>query len=262
MDIETIQQTILSSGIAGKIGIGIAIFLLTMLVSMSASRMLRRVLTIENSIVPASSIFITIVRVAIWACGICVIFSVCFGIDLTAIVAALGVGGLAVSLGCQDTISSLIAGIQISISKNIVPGDLVEIDSKRGFVQDVSLRYTSIETLSGEELIVPNSVINSKALLKIPEPTQIKLQFNVIDITADLDAISKDIVKNVKLSVKEIDKTAKEPYILYTAYTEFAVQGTLIFYIADEKDYFPACDSALRVISKSINRCTHARETK
>ena len=76
-------------------------------------------------------------------------------------------GGIAVSLGFQSTLSNLISGLQIAISKLIVPGDRIKISGHEGTVTDMSWWNTTIETDQGNKVIVPNSVINTSALVKI-----------------------------------------------------------------------------------------------
>ena len=79
----------------------------------------------------------------------------CFGINPNALVTALGVGGVALSLGLQDTLSNLIGGIQMTLMGVVRPGDNIEIGSETGVVTDVGLRHTTIITKLGETVIDP-----------------------------------------------------------------------------------------------------------
>ncbi|MBS4844300.1 MAG: mechanosensitive ion channel, partial [Collinsella sp.] len=75
------------------------------------SKTLRHLLNRDDNPLPASSIFINIARAVIWMIGGSFILDNCFGINANALVAALGVGGIAISLGFQDTLSNLIGGM-------------------------------------------------------------------------------------------------------------------------------------------------------
>ena len=88
----------------------------TALVARAVTKVLRRVLSHDNSPLPSSSIFVNIARIAVWAVGVSVVLSSCFGIDVSAAITALGIGGIAISLGFQDTLSNLIGGVQVSIT--------------------------------------------------------------------------------------------------------------------------------------------------
>ncbi len=147
----------------------------TALVAHGTSRFIKKLLHAEKDLLPAYSIFVNIGRVAVWIIGICVILSSCFNVNVGAAVTALGVGGIAVSLGFQSTLSNLISGLQIAISKLIVPGDHVKISGHEGTVTDMTWWNTTLVTTQGDKVIVPNSVINTSALVKLsasPEPAK------------------------------------------------------------------------------------------
>ena len=121
----------------------------------------------ENPL-PASSLIINIGRGVVWVIGGSIILQSCFGINPNALITALGVGGVALSLGLQDTLSNLIGGIQMTLMGVVRPGDNIEIGSETGVVTDVGLRHTTIITKLGETVIVPNSVISKTSLVQLP----------------------------------------------------------------------------------------------
>lgn len=71
--------------------------------------------TTPKNPLPASSLIINIGRGVVWVIGGSIILQSCFGINPNALVTALGVGGVALSLGLQDTLSNLIGGIQMTL---------------------------------------------------------------------------------------------------------------------------------------------------
>ena len=74
----------------------------------------------------------------------------CFDIDVSGLVTALGVGGIAISLGFKDTIANLISGVQITSSKILEPGDYIEVGKYAGIVDDTSWRHTIIKNFKGK----------------------------------------------------------------------------------------------------------------
>lgn len=140
---------------------------ITAVIAHLVTRFLRRVLSHDNSPLPSSTIFVNIARVFVWALGISVVLSSCLGIDVTAAIAALGIGGIAVSLGFQDTLSNLIGGLQMSITGLVRPGDHLEVGGKSGVVADVTWRHTTLVTPVGERVVVPNSVINKNSIVQL-----------------------------------------------------------------------------------------------
>ena len=74
------------------------------------SRVLRKIL--DNSQIPSASIFVNLTRVTIWVTGAAMVLQPVFGINPTTLITALGVGGVAISLGLKDTIANIIGAKQ------------------------------------------------------------------------------------------------------------------------------------------------------
>lgn len=159
-----IQQDLLFTILAAVI-----IIVATAVVSIFLSRFMRRVLSKDSNPLPSSSIFINLIRASVWIIGICIMLDMCFSIDVTGIIAALGVGGIALSLGLQDTISNLVGGLQVSLNKIIEPGDHIKVSGQQGTVKDITWRHTTLATLEGNEVIIPNSAINKEAIVRFSE---------------------------------------------------------------------------------------------
>jgi small-conductance mechanosensitive channel len=94
------------------------------------------------------------------------------GINITPLITALGVGGLAVALALQDTLGNLFAGVQIVLSRQVRPFDFVRISTgDEGRVIDVRARNTTIETGDGSLLVVPNSTLATSIFKNHTLPT-------------------------------------------------------------------------------------------
>ncbi len=79
------------------------------------------------------------------------------GIDVTALVAGLGVGGIAVALAVQNILGDLFASLALALDKPFVIGDFIVVGEFMGTVEHVGLKTTQVRSLSGEQVIVPNS---------------------------------------------------------------------------------------------------------
>ncbi len=80
-----------------------------------------------------------------------------FGLEVTSLVATLGVGGIAVALAAQSVLGDFLAAVSIYLDKPFVIGDFIIFDEFLGTVQYVGLRSTRIQSLSGEQVIISNS---------------------------------------------------------------------------------------------------------
>jgi len=109
----------------------------------------------------ATSLYHIIIRILTYIGGI-IVFSNLIGFELAPLLTALGVGGLAVALALQDTLSNLFAGLHILAAKQLKPGDYIKLDSgEEGYVIDINWRNTEVKTLLENVIIVPNSKISS-----------------------------------------------------------------------------------------------------
>ena len=169
----------------------VVILAITAVVARLTRRFLRRVLAInEERDLPSSSIFINIARGAVWITGVCIMLSTCFRVDVSAAITALGIGGIAISLGFQDTLSNLIGGLQVSLLRIIKPGDNIEVGSSTGVVKDITWRHTTIRNGAGEEVLIPNSIISKTALTHLPPTNQVSLAIVVTTEGQHLDEVA------------------------------------------------------------------------
>lgn len=81
------------------------------------------------------------------------------GIELSAVIAGLGVGGVAAALAVQSTLGDLFAGVSMYFDRPFDIGDAVGIDTLRGTVTKIGIKTTRIQSLDGEELVLPNGEI-------------------------------------------------------------------------------------------------------
>jgi small-conductance mechanosensitive channel len=117
-----------------------------------------------TGIFPTASILANLAEVSIYIIGMLVLLQD-FGISITPMLTALGVGGLAVALALQDTLSNVIAGLHILISRQIQAGDYIKLSTgEEGNIIDISWRNTIIKALGNNMIIVPNQKIASAIL--------------------------------------------------------------------------------------------------
>ena len=106
--------------------------------------------------VAAMDIVSYLLRVSVWA----IVFLLALdnlGVNITALVAGLGVGGIAVALAAQSIIGDLFASLSIVLDKPFVLGDFLVIDDLAGNVEKVGLKTTRVRSLSGEQLVFSNN---------------------------------------------------------------------------------------------------------
>lgn len=96
---------------------------------------------------PATSLFANLTKMFVFLIGSLIILQT-LNVSITPILTALGVGGLAVALALQDTLSNLFSGLQVIASRQVKPGDYVKLESgEEGYVTDITWRNTAIRAL-------------------------------------------------------------------------------------------------------------------
>lgn len=95
-------------------------------------------------------------RVLLWSVVLLLVLDN-LGFDITALVAGLGIGGIAVALALQNILGDLFASLSIVLDKPFVVGDFVNVDDCLGVVENVGLKTTRLRSISGEQLVMSNA---------------------------------------------------------------------------------------------------------
>lgn len=119
-----------------------------------------------------------LVRLAVWAV-IALIALDTLGIDITALVAGLGVGGIAVALAVQNVLGDLFASLAIILDKPFVVGDFIIVGDSTGTVEHVGLKTTRVRALSGEQLVIANSDLLSSRIRNYKHMEERRIVFEV-----------------------------------------------------------------------------------
>lgn len=242
-------QSFAGTGGIGKIVMAIILLVITTLVSHYAVRLIRKLLSSDGAPLPSSSLIENIIRIAIWAVGGSFILSSCFDINVGGLVAALGVGGVALSLGLQDTISNFIGGIQVTLMKIVKPGDHVKIGSTEGLVLDVTWRQVVVKDFENNVHTIPNSVINSGEVEKIEPSHLVATMLSFTNDTRDLEETIHAMELAAKEAVEKVAELERDPWILLTQIGEYGTWAKMRFVLKEMDHVREARDAALRAVS-------------
>lgn len=229
--------------------VAIILVVATLLVDRIVSRIVRRVTSIDGAPLPSSSILVNITHVVIWVVGLSIMLSACFDVDVNALLAALGIGGVAVSLGLQDTLKNFIGGLQVTLMKIVQPGDHVKIGGIEGIVHDVTWRQTVVKDYENDLHLIPNAVINSTDVEKIEPSYLVSTRLSFTNDTRDIDATIREMELLAKQAVEEVAELEKDPWILLTEIGEYGTWAKMRFVLKDVDHAREARDAALRAVS-------------
>jgi small-conductance mechanosensitive channel len=139
-------------------------------------------------------------RLTVFSLGFLIIVDQIPGVNLTALVASLGVGGIAVALALQNILADLFASLTISLDKPFLLGDFIKVDGFLGVVEKVGLKTTRIRSLAGEQLIFSNNDLLSSRIQNYKRMQERRVAFT-IGVTYDTPP---DKLRRIPGKVREI----------------------------------------------------------
>jgi small-conductance mechanosensitive channel len=178
--------------------------------------------------IQSSTLVVNLARMLVGALGIILILQN-LGVEITPLVTALGIGGLAVALALQDTLGNLFAGIQIILSKQVRPNDYVRLASgEEGWVTDVKGRNTTIHTFPDGNLVaVPNSLLASSIVKNFSMPRQaLWVSIDVgVSYDSDLQHVERVTLEVARDVVGEVDGgvPGEEPVVRYHTFADSSI---------------------------------------
>jgi small-conductance mechanosensitive channel len=157
--------------------------------------------------------------------------------------ATLGVGGLAVALALQDTLSNLFAGFHITVAKQIRIGDYVRLDSgEEGYVTDINWRTTKIKMLPNNVVLVPNEKLTKAIVTNYYLPDkEMAVTVNIgVHYKSDLNHVERvtcDVAREVMISTPGA-ASGFEPFIRYGGFGESSISLTVILRVKEFVDQY------------------------
>jgi small-conductance mechanosensitive channel len=218
----------------------IAIVSLTVLVSRLISGFLAQKVKKTDGTFAATSIIVTIIELIVYILGLLFLLQ-SFGISITPLLTALGVGGLAMALALQDTLSNLFSGINILLSKQIKMGDFIKLSTgEEGTIVDMNWRNTTIKLPSDSMVVVPNQKIATSVITNYSQPfAECSIVIPVtVSYASDLEqvekitsAVAKEILLETPGAVSEFD-----PFIRYGNFAESGINFNVILRVKTVTD--------------------------
>ncbi len=200
-------------GLIAKILLFLLIASLTMVGSKMASEMVRVYGTRAQGALPVTSLTQNLAQLAVIIIGILILMN-SLGISITPLLTALGVGGLAVALGLQDTLANFFAGFYVSLAGYVRLGDYIKLNSgEEGYVNDIGWRSTTIKALSNNLIIIPNSKLAQAIVTNYHLPEKrISVSIPVsVSYDSDPERIEKILMEEARKGVGEIPGLLGEP---------------------------------------------------
>jgi small-conductance mechanosensitive channel len=221
---------------------------------------LYRLLTVRNpQLLQSTSLIRVLIYAGVGLVGLAYILNT-FGISIAPALTALGVGGLAVALALQDTLSNLFSGVYIVLAKRIRVGDYVKIEGGfEGVINDITWRHTTILQLNNNLVIVPNVKMAQSIVVNftvVNPSTSIGISLSV-PYGTDIDRFQEIVFEEVRVAADEVDaiKRDSQPVLrLNPGFTAYSMDFTLFIDIADFQSQFAVTDTLRRRFVKRFEK--------
>ncbi len=204
---------------------------------------------------PAVSMISLITKILLWTLGFMLLLSN-LGVNITSLIAGLGIGGVAVALALQNILTDLFSSFAIYFDKPFKIGDFIIVGDKMGVVKKIGIKTTRVQALQGEELIFSNRELTSVTIQNFKRMQSRRVQFNF----GILYETPVDKVKLIPESVKKIILAIKDTRFDRCHFKEFG-DSSLNFevaYYVDSSDYNVYMDIQQEInikIMEEFNAC-------
>jgi small-conductance mechanosensitive channel len=223
---------------APKILIALWIASFTLMAMRTAGNLVRAYGSKVPGALPVTTLTTTLAELTALVLGVLLLLSA-ENVQVTPILTALGVGGLAVALALQDTLSNLFAGFYIAVAGQMRLHDYIKLSSgEEGYVSDIGWRSTAIRSLSNNLVVVPNSKLSQTIVTNYHLPARrmsSSVQVNV-PYDADPDVVERLLVEIATAGAADIPGLLAEPAptaALDPGFGEFALGFTLNFQVTE-----------------------------
>jgi small-conductance mechanosensitive channel len=155
-------------------------------IAFGVQRHRERTIGSDAGAVTTMSAFGILGRIAVWIVLLLAILQN-LGVEISALITGLGIGGIAVALAVQNVLGDVLASLSIVLDKPFVIGDFLIVDDMMGTVEHVGLKTTRIRSLSGEQLVVSNNDLLSSRIRNYKRMTERRVVFT-FGVTYDTPA--------------------------------------------------------------------------
>ena len=192
------------------------------------------------------------VRITLWSMVLLLALDN-LGVDVTALVAGLGVGGIAVALALQNILGDLFASLSIVLDKPFVLGDFLKVDDMLGSVEQIGLKTTRVRSLSGEQLVFSNTDLLNSRIQNFGRMFERRVVFE-IGVTYDTEReLLEKIPGIIREAIESHGDDVRFDRAHFARYGDFALEFEIVYYVMGP-DY-----NAYMDIQEAVNLEIHRR---
>jgi small-conductance mechanosensitive channel len=178
LEMPTRARPVLASAVTIAIAWQIGVWATTAVVSWLARREQASLIG-DRAAAGTLSIIEFLARASIWSLVLLLTLDN-LGVNITALVAGLGVGGIAVALAVQNILGDLLASLTITLDKPFVLGDFITVDDFKGTVERIGVKSVHLRSVTGEQIIMPNANLVASRIRNFGRMRDRRIDFKLI----------------------------------------------------------------------------------
>jgi small-conductance mechanosensitive channel len=181
------------------------------------------------------------------------------GVEITALVAGLGIGGLAVALALQSTLANYLAGLYVMTDRSIKIGDYIELEGGlKGYIEKVGWRSAKMRTIHNNLVVIPNSKLADMVVTNFYDPVKemaVILQCGVA-YDSDLEKVEKVTIDVAKKVLKDTKGGTKDfdPFIRYHTFGDSNIQFSIILRVNEFTDQYLVKHRFIKELMKAYKK--------
>ncbi|MBQ7479523.1 MAG: mechanosensitive ion channel family protein [Selenomonadaceae bacterium] len=231
--VNTIAFTPTLTKIFSYILFTINIYTVTRVIARTASGMVDFYVNRPESSLPKNTLLNNILSFIIYAMGIIIVLQYC-DISIAPIITAMGVGGMAMALGMQETLANIFSGVQLIISKQLRLNDFIMLNTgEQGRVTDITWRYTTIQSIMGNVIVIPNKSIAAAIITNYNLPQKditIKIPIGVA-YDSDLEQVEQVTLEVANKVMEDATETSSiPPKILFHTFGDSSIDFDVLLH--------------------------------
>ncbi len=194
--------------------------------------------------------------VLVWIIGIVMALSN-IGVNISALLGTLGIGGIAFALAAQDTVKNIFGAFTIFTDKPFNIGDTIRVDSFEGTVIDVGARSTKIMDYDKRIITFPNYKITDANIINISSEPMRRVVLNLgltYDTTPEKMKEALDILKAIPVRVENVSSNPSDTTAVFTNYADSALVIMYIYFIEKQGDILGVTSNMNMEILSSFNK--------
>lgn len=182
---------------------------------------------------PASATTVAVLsfvgKVALWTIVLLVALDN-FGINITALLTGLGVGGIAVALALQNVLGDLFAAFSIALDKPFRIGDFIIVGDQLGTVEHIGLKTTRIRSLSGEQIVVSNADLLGSRIRNFKQMHERRILFT-FGLAYETALVSLQAIPQIVRQIVEAEPQTRFERAHFKEYGDFSLNFEVVYYV-------------------------------